>query len=62
MLSWAILAYIVYLILFALINTAIIYHIRKYRYPHDVSQVVMVIYFAAVITLVLGTFVTLGVF
>lgn len=57
----AVLAYIVYLILFAVINLAVFYHIKKYRYPGDVSGLVAVIFLAVVVTIILSTFATLGI-
>lgn len=57
----ALLAYVIYLILFALINLAVLYHIKKYRYPNDMSGMVTVVYLTVVATIIIGTFAMLGI-
>jgi hypothetical protein len=52
----AIYAYLVYLLIFSIINLAIIYHVWKFSYPGDVSKIVLLLYSIIILSIVFGTF------
>ncbi len=58
---FAVLGYILYLIIFGLINIAVVYHVWRYSYPNDASRPALGVYLIIIGIIIVSTFILVGV-
>lgn len=58
---FAIIGYVAYLIIFGLINIAVVYHVWRYSYPNDASRPALGVYLLIIGIIIIGTFILVGI-